>query len=116
MYPKLFGTACFKEMQALPPAGSAERFYDNTCVLKQANGTYFDIADSACPGSICHGMLLGNNTVLVPGGAARVSCGHHEHDAAAFAAEGYDPGTIMNGDVPTAAELVEWAEALLGMS
>lgn len=103
-------------MQALPPDGCAEGFYNNTCVLDQPNGTYFDIADSACPGSLAYGMRLGNNTILVPGGAARVSCGHHVHDAAAFAADGYDHGTTISGDVPTVAELVEWAETLLGMN
>lgn len=112
----MYGAACFKEMQALPPDGCAEGFYNNTCVLNQPNGTYFDIADSACPGSLAHGMRLGNNTILVPGGAARVSCGHHVHDAAAFAADGYDHGTTISGDVPTVAELVEWAETLLGMN
>jgi len=116
--PKVYGPSCINELQALPPEGYAEGFYNNTCVLASANESYIQVADSACPGSIAAGLLLGNNTVYVPGGQARVNCGHgtySEYDAGAFIGEGLDNGTVVSGDMPSSATLIEWARTLLSM-
>jgi len=107
--------ACLRELQALPPKGYAEGFYNNTCVMASQNDTYIAIADSACPASLADGTHLGNNSVLVPRGQARVVCGHHIHDAATFVEQGYDPGTTISAHMPTTAEMTNWAKALLGM-
>ena len=59
-------------------------------------------------------MLLGNNTIYLPGGlGGSVSCGK-TYSFAEWIALGLDKGTTI-ADIPSSAVIVGWARTMLGM-
>ena len=123
---------CVGELQALPPAGYAEGYVNNTCIL-QNNASYYITINipGHCDGSdhsveaFAAGFIAANNTVYVPGGNALVSCNHVNINASAFmtggktpqwnASRGYDNSSRVSGDMPSVATIIGWAEGLLAM-
>ena len=108
-YPSVYGTTCLNiGAQNLPPAGYAEGYYNNKCILPTAGSSYLKIGGIAGPVeddaggewpadrkalSCLHGVkggpemrafeagiTLGNNTLYVPGGEPTISCGKGEHN------------------------------------
>ena len=92
----------------------AEGYWDNRCILASA-GSYLSLG-SGCIATpdIAMRILLGNNTIYVPGGKdAVVSCGR-SYSFKHWAALGLDPGTTI-AEVPQSAQIVGWARTMLGM-
>ena len=57
-------------------AGYADGYYNNTCILADSNNAYLDVPGSLNDPQTFHaGMVVGNNTVYAPGGAAVVTLG-----------------------------------------
>ena len=121
VYPSVYGVKCVGELQAFPRDGFAEGYYNNTCILPQANATYLRLADGGCRlgnssaerAALAKKQILGNNTVYVPGGEAMVSCGRNTIGTADFLGRGYDGGTRVVGAMPTNETIIRWARALL---
>ena len=65
----------------LPPAGYAEGYHDNVCILPNAGDAYMvsggDLADA---GSLASGLVLANNSIYAPGGDASVTMGGEKVD------------------------------------
>lgn len=82
VYPSVYGSKCFGELQYMPPKGYAEGYHDNTCVLPPAPpgklplyGTFGGFGDggrTVCDGTaksvatLPENFVLGNNTVGAP--------------------------------------------------
>ena len=103
VFPSVYGTKCVAILQDLPPAGYAEAYTFNRCVLPSSGSTYLELA--GCRGhltnstpdheAISSAMRLGKNTVYVPNGDARVSCGGYKLNLTEFLSRGYDVGTAV---------------------
>lgn len=124
VYPSVYGTRClFIGAQVLPPKGYAEGYHDNTCILPDAGDTYFnvqDVAGGGCLGgsssakqAFLNGLQAANNTLYVPGGKAVVTCGKGKMSVQDFVSAGYDIGTTVSGDMPSASRIIEMATSLL---
>jgi len=69
------------------------------------------------------GLVLGNNTVYIPGGVATVKCGDPWNPSSTqitvntskFQAMGYDSTTTFTSDMPSNRTIILWARDLLGM-
>ena len=102
-----------EQRQALEAA--AERVSDYHARQKQDSWHYRD----------AHGTLLGQQVtpldragIYVPGGKAYFSCGHHESKNVSLAeviSRGYDRGTTLRADMPSADQVAAWARTLLGI-
>lgn len=130
VYPSVYGSKCFGELQYMPPKGYAEGYHDNTCILpapaapgKLPNyGTFGGFGPgghTVCDGSaksvatLPDSFMLGNNTVYVPGANATVTCNSKLINFAHFQAMGYDASTMIKGEAPNPAEITMWAKQLL---
>jgi len=127
LYPSVYGVTCLNiGAQVLPPKGYAEGYYNNTCVLPDAGSPYLNIGAIA-GGSPClsgtaaadaafrDGLILGNNTVYVPGGSAVVECGGSKLTSAKFASLGLDEGTQFIATRPSNDTMVAWMRDMLAM-
>lgn len=125
IHPSVYGIRCVAELQALPRAGYAEGYYNNTCILPGGarGSTYLKLAncpgglrnDSASIAALAAGLTLGNNTVFVPGGEALVACGSATVNTSEFVRRGYDLTTVVRNGAPSNATIVAWAKKLLGL-
>jgi hypothetical protein len=122
VYPSVYGTSCMKiAAQNLPPAGYAEAYFNNTCILPTANSTYLSIAN--IDGGNClapdtqptfkAGLDLGGNTIFAPSALAVVECGGKSVTVDEFVKLGYDDQTAVSGNMPNASTIVAWAKMLL---
>lgn len=121
----VYGSSCLSILaQVLPPKGYAERYYDNTCVLANAGDPYLNVAGGILGGKCLDGtpgtktvfedgLMVSGNRVYVPNGTASVKCGGVSKTFEEFQAMGYDKSTKVTGQMPSAAEIVGWAKALL---
>jgi hypothetical protein len=107
-YPSVYGTTCLNiGAQSLPPAGYAEGYYNNKCILPVAGASYLklggitgpveDSVGGEWPSTRKHlsclagekggpemtafeaGLTLGNNTLYVPGGEPTITCDGWNH-------------------------------------
>ena len=122
VYPSVYGVRCVAILQSLPPKGYAEGYVGNTCILPSAGSQYVDVAGinshAKCLTDDARdvfnaGMILGNNTIYAPSADATVVCGGTTENASVFFANGYDRGSIVRGDMPSADTIVDWAKKLL---
>jgi hypothetical protein len=121
IHPSVYGSKCVGELQAMPPKGYAEGYFNNTCVLPTADSQYVRLAgcpgglrnDSASIAALEEGITLGNNTVYAPGGAPIVSCGGISIRIDEFHRRGYDRGTRVVAGAPSNETVAAWARALL---
>ena len=112
--PSVYGVKCIGELQAMPRAGYAEGYYNNTCILPTAGATYARLAD--CPGGLRNdsasiaaltaGIRLGNNTVYCPGGAPVMSCGKQTLPLPEMIQRGYEPGSVVRSELPNTDTIV----------
>jgi hypothetical protein len=63
------------------------------------------------PGDFAQSILLGNNTVFIPGGDGPGPQPYTNYSQ--FIAAGFDVGTVLRGDMPTADVIIGWARELL---
>lgn len=123
-YASVYGDKCLGILaQVLPPKGYHEAYTNNICILAKTGDAYLDVGGlpdgkhclDGTPGSkeaFEDGLLVSNNTVYVPGGAATVQCGK-KVSVKQFQGMGYDPLTTVSGDMPSPATIIGWAKALL---
>ena len=136
VHPTVYNPSCLNiGVQALPPAGYADGYFRNRCVLAAASDHYLTINGGLIGGLDClsgsvaaidafaAGLKLMNNTIFVPGGEALVSCGGMPHNparrtinASAFLKLGYDANTVVIGEMPTVNTILGWASQLLELS
>jgi hypothetical protein len=86
---------------------------NNTCVLANAGESVVTVprVGNLHPADFSQMIKLGNNTVYVPGGSAPGPQGFANYSA--FMAAGYDVGTVLRGDMPSAQTIVGWGAELL---
>ena len=117
--PQVYGSTCLGlSAQQLPPAGFAEAYVGNTCVLSAAGEPVLRFADYVrvpAPAAFVQQMLLANNTIYAPMGDAGVRPGKSLNISsfAEFSAAGYDSGSVVRADMPSADAIAAWARALL---
>jgi len=117
----VYANSCGRVFPSLPPPSPgglfAEAFTGNTCILGGASDLYFDLGRSGCtPGpALASQMVFGNNTLFAPpgAGAGAVKCGGQTLSFEEWVASGSDPGSTLNGTVPSSQEIVAWARELL---
>ena len=133
-FPVVYKPSCLNiGVQALPPAGFADGYYANRCVLSSGaeyltingglQGDLPCLADNAASfAAFTHGLRLGNNSVYVPGGVATVSCGglpgnpnRVTINSTEFQRLGYDLSTAFIGEMPSNSTIIAWARELLSM-
>ena len=117
-YAYVYGQGCALIFGSLPHAASndfyAEGYRGNKCVLATA-APYLSLGDGCvADGTLANRMLLGNNTVYVPGGSgATINCGK-TYTFEQWQALGLDGGTAI-ADVPPASVIIGWARDMLGL-
>jgi hypothetical protein len=116
-FANVYGSHCVDIMNLphqSPNPFFAEGFYNNICILAAAGDNYMSLG-SCTPTStfLQNSMLLGNNTVYVPGSSATVSCGK-PYTIQDWIATGLDPGTTV-ADLPSTAEIIQMAKTVLQM-
>jgi hypothetical protein len=129
VHPQVYGTKCIDEEgegestgtsgpHGLPPAGYAEEYTDNICILPASGDPYMVSAGSLSDKKDFNkGLVLRNNTVYVPGGADHlsVSVGGQQLSFSEFQSRGFDPTSRVIAGAPSIEQIVKWAEPLLGM-
>eukprot|EP01049_Picozoa_sp_SAG25_P014522 SAG25_NODE_2595_length_1507_cov_1.159091_2_plen_175_part_00 len=126
VFPSVYGSKCFGELQFVPPHGFAEGYNNNICILPQAApgklpdyGTFGIPGQRHCDGSagtlesLGGSFFLGNNTVYAPGGNASLICSGQTVLLQDFIDMGYDNGTTIKNELPSADTVTNWAKALL---
>jgi hypothetical protein len=121
VFPSVYGTRCLNiGAQKLPPKGYAEQYRDNVCILPDAGAQYVYVSDFCqspdAKSGFEAGLILANNTVYAPGANVSIAC-HDGREALSFSEFqklGYDPTTVVRGDMPSADTIIAWAKALLG--
>jgi hypothetical protein len=113
VYPQVYGPRCFAILQAFPAPGFAEEYYNNTCVLANAGENVVTVprVGNLQPADFARMIVLGNNSIFVPGGNAPGPQGFANYSD--FVAAGYDVGTVLRGDMPDAQTIVGWGAELL---
>ncbi len=113
VYPSVYGPKCYGILQDLPAAGFTEHYTNNTCILSDAGQPVLSIhgTDGKSPAEFALSVLLANNTIYVPNGDAAGPTGFANYSA--FIAAGYDNGTVIKADMPSADLILQWARQLL---
>ena len=121
-FPLVYQPLCLRIYAGLPPASPgglfAEGYTNNTCVLASATDLYMNLGSPCVAGEpdLALRIRLGGNRVYTPaGGLAGVLCGNATLPFEAWSATGADPGTERVEGVPSSAQIVAWAAALLGI-
>ena len=122
-FPSVYGAKCLGILaQLLPPKGYAEGYHDNTCILEHTNDPYLDVG--GVTGADCFksalgkakfedGLMVGNNTIYAPLGQAKVQCGKDTISFTDFQGKGFDAGTTISANMPSAPTIIGWAQELL---
>lgn len=119
VHPSVYGPTCVGlSAQQLPPAGFAEAYMNNTCILSTAGEPVLRFADYvrvASPANFTQQMLVAHNTIYAPNGDAGVRPGKYLNISsfAAFSAAGYDRGSVVLSAMPSDDVVAAWARALL---
>merc|ERR1711865_1200615 len=103
----------------LPPAGYAEEYTDNICILPTAGSPYMSSAGSLQDRiDFNKGLVLRNNTIYIPGGDSGtvVTVGGKHISFEQFQKSGFDPTSRLLAGAPSMDQIVAWAEPLLGLS
>ena len=126
----------------MPPKGYAEGYYNNKCILPTPGAPYLKIGGISGPeqgdggggewpparkklnclagakGSpeftaFNDGITLGNNTIYVPGGVPKITCGGKTVDFNQFQTTGYDQTSSLVATLPSNDTIIDWAKELL---
>ena len=103
---------------ASPGGIYAEGYVNNTCILASPSDLYMSLGSPCTPGEadLSLRIELGGNTVYAPaGGRAGVQCGNQTLTFDAWVATGADPRSVLVEGVPSSAQIMAWAAALLGI-
>ena len=126
VYPQVYGAKCVDEEtqgeathtsgpHGLPPAGYAEEYTDNICILSpgapyiSSGGDLSDVKD------FNNGLKLKNNTIFADGGSVNVKVGGQTVSFKEFQSRGFDLSSKVRGDMPSTNQIIRWAKQLLGM-
>mmetsp|Transcript_14885 Transcript_14885/g.44162 ORF Transcript_14885/g.44162 Transcript_14885/m.44162 type:complete len:907 (-) Transcript_14885:74-2794(-) len=114
VYPSVYGTKCVG-IYGLPNADPENRwnegYWNNTCILPEANQPYLEVTGSCSFDKSIFTITMGGNKVYAPNANATVKCGKTV-SFTDFVASGLDPGSTID-DAPTAAQIIAWGQALL---
>ena len=131
-YPSVYGAKCVDEETqgldtgtsgsgGLPPAGYAEAYFDNICVLDKG-APYLSVGGRLDDRKGFEaGLKLSNNTVYSEGGdfgtIVQINGGDHKKRLSFgdFQKQGFDTSSRVSGDMPTPDTIVSWARPLLGL-
>jgi len=129
VYPSVYGSKCVDEETegmntpggptsgpgGLPPAGYAEAYFDNICIL-DAGAPYLSVGGSVDDRKDFEaGLKLSNNTIYQAGGDVQVIVGKKHLSFKMFQGKGFDPTSKAVGDMPTVEQITQWGKNLLGM-
>jgi len=126
VYPQVYGAKCVDEEtegestdtsgpHGLPPAGYAEAYTDNICILAagapylSVGGDLDDIKDFQA------GLQLRNNTIYQAGGAVHVTVSGQTISFQEFQHRGFDNTSTTHNGIPSIDTINRWAKQLLGM-
>jgi len=126
VYPQVYGAKCVDEETegegthtsghgGLPPAGYAEAYTDNICIL--APGAPYlsiggDLGDSK---DFNDGLHLRNNTIYQAGGNVKVVVSGQTLAFEDFQKRGFDPSTKVSGEMPSVDQITDWGKQILAM-
>lgn len=126
IHPQVYGTKCIDEEtegesthtsgpHGLPFKGYAEAYFDNVCILPNANDPYYvgggDLSDVK---DFNDGMKLSNNTIYAPDGNVSLSVSGDVVSFETFQSLGFDPTSVVSSDVPSTSQVKQWARSKLG--
>lgn len=113
VFPQVYGPKCLGIFQNFPTPGFANEYFNNTCLLLEHGMLVVQVPtlNSITPSEFAQSVLLGNNTVFIPGGDGPGPKPYTNYSQ--FIGAGYDVGTVLRGDMPTADVIIGWAKALL---
>ena len=115
-FANVYGSRCVSIMDlphASPNTFFAEGFFNNVCILTSAGDV--DLGSCTPDATLPNRMILGNNTLYVPGAQSSVTCGG-SHDFASWVALGYDVGsTIADSASISTADIISMGRKVLGM-
>lgn len=125
-YPQVYGAKCVDEEQegegthtsgpgGLPPAGYAEAYFNNICVLDEG-APYLSVGGSLDDRKDFEaGLQLGNNTIYSHGGSVDVTVSGTTTTFEKFQRRGFDPTSSVSGDMPSPDTIIGWARPLLNL-
>lgn len=117
-YAMVYGPSCKTiGAQILPMSGYPDIYANNTCIQANASNNCINLGQSSKgfpnASTFQTQMLLSNNTFYVPNG----SCGSSGTPFATYAeltAAGYEAfPSVISGDMPSSATIIEWAKQKL---
>jgi len=125
IHPSVYGVKCVDEEyqglithtepSGLPPAGYAEQYFDNICILPNAGDIYvYSAGYLGNPDHFQGGLILHNNTIFAPFPGPNVSLGG-SHTFADFQAHGYDPTSRASTQMPATEQIITWSKDKLGL-
>ena len=126
VYPQVYGAKCVDEEtegesthtsgpHGLPPAGYAEAYFDNICILA-AGAPYLSVGGSLDDlKDFNAGLQLKNNTIYQAGGQIEVIVSGKKTSFNDFQRRGFDPTSKTSGDMPSVEQITAWGKQLLGM-
>jgi hypothetical protein len=113
-FSNVYGSHCVSIMNLphkSPNPFFAEGYYNNICILAASGDNYLNMGSCTPDETLKNSMILGNNTVMVPGSSATVSCGK-SYTIQDWIATGLDPGTTV-ADLPSTPEIIQMARTVL---
>ena len=123
--PQVYGVKCIDEEtegetthtsgpHGLPPAGYAESYQSNICILPAAGDPYMVSGGVlADPAGFASGMVLGNNTIYAPRGAVSVTLSGDKVTFEQFQSKGFDASSAISGEMPSNEQIIAWGRPLL---
>eukprot|EP01062_Namystynia_karyoxenos_P023974 TRINITY_DN19300_c0_g1_i1.p1 TRINITY_DN19300_c0_g1~~TRINITY_DN19300_c0_g1_i1.p1 ORF type:complete len:935 (+),score=273.61 TRINITY_DN19300_c0_g1_i1:66-2870(+) len=128
VYPHVYRPTCLNEQgqgegigtsgpYGLPPAGYAEEYHDNICILQAPDDFYvYSVGNASDPSDYRKGVVLGNNTVYIPGGDSGDNIAVHGRHLTleAFQKKGLDPGSKIIDGKPPVDQVSKWVKTMLG--
>jgi len=116
VYSNVYGDACIAVIaQQLPLQGFDEVYVNNTCILASSDDPYLRL-DSDCQipsNPAAFSIVLQNNRIYAPQGRVTVQYAKTV-SFQAFQQAGYDEGSVVDGQMPSAATIIAWGKKLLG--
>merc|ERR1712195_340905 len=126
VYPQVYGDKCVDEEtqgesthtsgpHGLPPAGYAEAYTDNICILA-AGAPYLSVGgDLNDRKDFESGLQLANNTIYQQGSGVMVTISGQKIPFSEFQSKGFDKTTTTHNEIPSIETINGWAKQLLGM-
>jgi hypothetical protein len=114
-YSYVYGDGCAR-IFGIPMPGYNEGYYNNTCILANANDPYLTYDGTCNPSSAPTVTVTTNhNAVYAPNADVSVSICGKTYSMAEWLAFNLDVGTTV-GETPSTAQIIAWAAQLLNIT